>query len=177
MADTAMVVLDEEKQTAALTSPTLPEHCGRTINEWLMFGLDMLGLAMALVACLNIDECPGIPGLTACCLSFGLIGVLTGMIRFIHRTESTKSNPTCANHATSVLGISLIGVSVWGAVLTLPEASRFGHDSSDCPNIVFNMGFFGFSACILIVSLFLLGAIAKSLFRSGTAPVAEGIER
>lgn len=177
----------EAADMAPATEACQKEYMGRTASEWGAFGPSLGSIMLIVFGCLYFSDCSGIPSLPAYALVFGTLSVSNGSIAIIFRTEKATADSAGGSVALKVvvalIGLSLLGCAVWGAVITWGETSRFG-DSPDCASSLYSASFISSVIVCAVMAMMLLGSIGcvlKEKFGSeGTntpkSPIAKAVE-
>jgi uncharacterized membrane protein len=164
------------------------EYMGRTSKEWYDFLPSLGSIALIVIGALNLDNCDLISILPTYCIVAGGINLVIAVIKIIWRTdrvtipppvllsegrgeEGTELEPLGVpkvhpmKHVTSILGISIIGIAIWGAVLTFPKVGEYwsSDGAAQCDAAVFISGLVSAAVTILIFGIVLIGAIGMAL--------------
>lgn len=149
---------------------------GRTSKEWLEFLKSLGSISLIVIGAMNLNKCDLLPTLPIFVIVFGVINIATGVIKIVWRTDRVvppaddgeEAPPTHPmKHVASILGVSMIGVAIWGAVLTFPAVIDFWNDSeqnAQCSTAVFVAGFVSSVVVVVILSVVLIYAIVMCIF-------------
>jgi len=103
----------------------------KTSNEWGNLGLDFASLGMIFAAVFG--KCPEIPDYLHFAFSFCIVGILVGMIKFFYslRREGNDERHPCAKGLVDMLGLTQLGLGIWGMVLVFPNLSYLADPSPE----------------------------------------------
>lgn len=163
----------QQVQVTAAAPAGEKEFIGRTGQEWSRAGPSFGSITLVVFGCLHVyyagllgmSECSGIPSLPAYAIIFGILSLLNGLIPFVFRTEKAKiagGDGGVSAKVVPLVGISILGGAIWGAVITWGEMHRFGN-SPDCKNQLYIAGFISSAIALGIVTLMLLGCVGLQL--------------
>lgn len=129
---------------------------GRSKKEWedLLNKYPSLGvIAMFVIAGLFWNDCDVIPSLNDYVVTFAAVNLTSGLVKLIFRTEKIKqeggSSPWL--YVDAVLGICLVALAIWGAVLTFGNFDKMGTGPDECHSAIFIAAFVSAVITIAIV--------------------------
>ena len=148
----------DEKQDAS--RPTVFQRAP-TCKELL--SLNLSPLAALIPGILKFDDCSGIPQLTLFIVLFSATNLLSVLVKFVFRIPFTPPKdepPSAAKQLSTALDLAMLGIAIWGAVLTFPEAERLAHNGGDqCSMWMFVTAFCcaAITAAVVVVMLLIGG--------------------
>jgi hypothetical protein len=158
-------------------SPSEGEHCGRTSKEWCGLLTGSGSIVLIFIGTLNLNECGSIQVLPTYIVIYGLDAMSLEVMKFSFRTEKIRKEnaqlpldeqPFYAPGALAdLLAFSIIGVAIWGAVLTFPRLGDYFSKGTgfDCPGSVYISAFVSAIIPIAIMAMLLLYGIFVAMTR------------
>jgi len=153
-----------EVAEGAVTRTESKQILGHSKKEWYAFLPALGSMTLIIFGGMHLNDCPAIPSLAAFCVTFGSLNILNAAIPFVFHVEKRKENgesPKSEKFA-SLVGLSLLICSVWGAAVTWPEVKRLG-DSPGCDKNVYMPGFISCTICIVVVVFMFVGFLISTL--------------
>lgn len=164
---------------APATEQVEKEFLGRTSSEWFALMPSLCSITMLIFGCMNFSDCSGIPSLPAYAIVFGALNVLNGVMAIIFRTEKAKAaggDGGVAGKVAMLIGLSILGCAVWGAVITWGETSRFS-ESPDCANQLYVASFISSVIPWVVIAFMLVGCVVigctKKASETPSSPIAK----
>lgn len=164
-----------QQDNATSSAESEKEFMGRTSKEWLALMPAFGSIVLIVFGALYASDCTGIPSLPAFAITFGALSVLNGLVPFLFRTEKAKAadgDGGVPAHVGSVVGLSLIGCAIWGAVITWGETSRLG-SSPDCNIQLYTAGFISSVIPLAIITVMLVSFFIMKLVKKGGSNATE----
>jgi hypothetical protein len=152
-------------------SPSEEEHCGRTSKEWWGLLTGSGSIVLIFIGILNLNECGSIQVLPTYIVIYSLGAMSLEVIKFSFRTEKFKKENArlpldeqtfyATGALADLLAVSMVGVAIWGAVLTFPRLGDYFSKETgfDCPGSVFLSAFVSAILPIAFVGMLLLYGI------------------
>ena len=152
---TALLQDDGPSEAPMQAAESPAEFRGRTKDEWVTFATSLSSVSAVVIAVLNIDECVGIPALPYYVLAFGLASTLNGVWEFAFRLKKAKVDKVPEDwraHIGGLIGLSLIGLAIWGATLTWGRSGS----SNECASALYYTGVITSAIPLAIVSVIIV---------------------
>lgn len=152
----------DTKNSAAISEKS---YMGFSSAEWIALMADCLGAVCVNlpILILNYNACPAIPNLNHMLLLFILFQVSNGIVKFVghlKKKEAAGVPPNCVDVLSWLFGLSMIGVSIWGAVLTFPN-TRYFSKNEECAASIYIISFLSSAICLGILLIVLLFFLCK----------------
>ena len=143
----------------------------RTQKEWIMLLHSIPGgIILVVLACLNWNECDAIPSLQYMVLFFGITHIVSQLIKFFKRTEMLiQTNHGFENTwvtIDTILGLSLVGMAIWGATITFGSTEKVGNGPGQCKRGIFYPGLIASAICFAIVVFIVLPLIVMEVMKT-----------
>lgn len=171
-ADPEAAVVPDAPRTSLIESKAeveAPPLWPKEPMEWGLFMLDLAPIGMVFSA--FSGECPAIGSLPAFVLSFVVLNVSVGTIKFVfslRRCGQAKRYPA-AKSVADVLGVLMLGVGIWGIAITYPNLRYLNGPAEECKLSSFLGGFIP-STIILVVLVVLAFCGTKAVLASLSKP-------
>mmetsp|Transcript_20821 Transcript_20821/g.34334 ORF Transcript_20821/g.34334 Transcript_20821/m.34334 type:complete len:504 (-) Transcript_20821:71-1582(-) len=100
-------------------------------SEWGWLACDMGSIGMIFAAAWS--ECPAIPEYLNFIISFAVVGMLEGLIKFQYslRREGNDKRYPCAHSFSSILGLIQLALGIWGMALVFPNVAYLSNPSPE----------------------------------------------
>lgn len=140
----------------------------RSDAEWTIF-LNSFpgGIVLIVLASINWGKCQVIPSLQYQVLVFGTIHATLQLIKFFARTEKLLKEEVFNTWAKLdlTLGLCLVGLGIWGAILTFGNTDKAGSDPGECTGGLFWSGLAASALCLAIVVFVVIPIIIRDIWK------------
>jgi nitric oxide reductase large subunit len=134
---------------------------GRTNKESMQLLMGTASLSLIFISFSN--PCPLIPSLNSYLIVFASVNVSINVVAFWRRVDWKKKQGlqlTACDQLTSIFGLLILGIGVWGAVITLPKVNVGFSSPTGCAQPAYVAAFVS-SSIITVVIIILLCVLVK----------------
>ena len=153
-------------------------------RRWRALSVDLCMCAMPVTFSF-IYSCSGVPSLAAFILAFNATQLLTALLRFAYDLPKfpskdysvaveARGEPPSGQTIVDLAGLAILGIAVWGAVITFPNVGKYFGGADGCDLPIFCCAFITSVIPVAVVIFMLLGWAGKTVLEQLYSPKEEG---